>query len=96
VAKPTVAAEVHQPLDIHRDVAAEIALDEIVSVDDLADLDNFGVGQIANTALGRNADLLDNLMRLGGANAMNIAEADFDPLLGWDIDAGNARHDASP
>jgi hypothetical protein len=35
-------------------------------------------------------------MGLGSADAMDVAQADFDPLLGWDIDAGNARHDASP
>src|SRR5215813_6445693 len=43
-----VAAEIHQPLDVHRDFAPEIAFDDIVAVDDLANLDDFVFGQVAD------------------------------------------------
>ena len=33
-----IAAEIHQPLDVHRDFAAQIALDHVVAVDHLADV----------------------------------------------------------
>ena len=41
-----IGAEIHQPLDIHRDFAAEVALDHIFAVDHFADLQHFGIGQL--------------------------------------------------
>ena len=93
VAQAAIAAQIHQPLDVHRHFAAQIAFDEIVAVDDFADLDDFGVGQVVDAALWRDADLLADLLGLGGANSMDIAQADFDSLLGGDIDAGDTCHE---
>src|SRR3546814_8023487 len=39
VAQAAVAAEVHQALDVHGHVAAQVALDHVVAVDGLADAD---------------------------------------------------------
>src|SRR5579864_9493407 len=38
VAKPAVAGQVHQPLDVDRHLAAQVAFDLVVMVDGLADL----------------------------------------------------------
>src|SRR3954449_4268029 len=38
VPQPAVAADLHQPLDVHRDLLAEIALDTTLVLDHLADL----------------------------------------------------------
>jgi len=54
VAKPAIAAKVHQALDVDRNLAAKIALDDIVAVDRLAYLQDFRVGQFGDTPLGRN------------------------------------------
>src|SRR5204862_3827601 len=40
--KAAIAAQIHQPLDIHCDFAAQIAFDQIIAIDDLADLNDFG------------------------------------------------------
>ena len=65
VAQAAVAAEVHQPLDVHRDLAAQVALDDVVAIDRLADLQHLGVGELADATFGRDAnpvaDLLANL-----------------------------------
>ena len=50
--KAAVAAQIHQALDVHGGVAAQIAFHQEVAVDDFADLDDFGFGQIAHPALG--------------------------------------------
>ena len=76
--------------------AAQIALDQKVAVDHLADLDDFRIREIAHPAVFLDADLVTNFLGLGRADTMNIAQADFDPLLGWNIDAGDARHGAAP
>ena len=62
MAQAAIAAEVHQALDVHRRLAAQIALDLVVAVDRFADLQDFGVGQLVDAALGRDADLLDDLL----------------------------------
>src|SRR5690348_1212619 len=56
VAKPAVAGEVHQPLDVHRGLAAEVALDREVLVDRLADVQHLLVGEVLDPLLGRDAE----------------------------------------
>src|SRR5690606_6766620 len=51
MAQATIIAQVHEALDVHRHVAAQIAFHNIVAVDGLADLDDFGVGQLVHAAL---------------------------------------------
>ena len=45
-----IAAQIHQALDVHGDVTAQIAFDQEVAIDDFADLDDLGLGQIADPA----------------------------------------------
>src|SRR3546814_8741618 len=37
VPEPAVAAEIHEPLDVHRNLASEISFNDVVAVDRLAD-----------------------------------------------------------
>src|SRR6185295_10811084 len=46
VAQATVAAKVHEPLDVHRHFAPQIALDDIVAVDHFAQLQHFLIGKL--------------------------------------------------
>src|SRR5258708_4906021 len=55
--QPTVAAEIHQPLDVHGHLAPKVALDDVVAVDDLADLQHLLVGQLRHPAGMRPPDL---------------------------------------
>src|SRR5258705_8560097 len=87
-----IAAEVHQTLDVDADFTAKIALDQIVAVDDFADLQHFLVAELADPALGRDLDLLDDLGRVLLADAMDVLERDQHALVGWDIHAGNTGH----
>ena len=57
VAEAAVAGEVHQPLDVHRGFAAKVALDLMVAVDRLADVQHFLVGKVLDPLLGRDAEL---------------------------------------
>src|SRR3954447_16048277 len=38
--KPAVGAQIHQPLDVHRDLAPKVALDHVFAIDHLTDLQN--------------------------------------------------------
>jgi hypothetical protein len=88
----TVATEVHQPLDIHRDLPTQIALDRVVPIDELADAQHVIVSQVMYTPLGRNADFAADLEGLGSADPMDVSEPDWNPLLIRDIDTRDARH----
>src|SRR6185312_16318743 len=76
VTQAAIRTEVHKALDVHRHFAAQIAFDEIVAVDRLADLNDFGFRQVGDTAVRRDADLLDDLAGLLRTDSMDIAEAD--------------------
>ena len=70
-----IAAQVHQPLDVHRDFAPQIAFDHIVAVDGLADLADLGVGQLVDAALRRDAaPLRRSALAKVSADAMDIVQ----------------------
>src|SRR5262249_42119655 len=50
VTQAAIAAQIHQALDVHRHFAAQVAFDQIVAVDGFADLDDLGLGQVADAA----------------------------------------------
>ena len=56
VPEAAVAGEVHQPLDVHRRLAPQIAFDHVVGVDRLAQMEDLLVGQVLDAALGRDAE----------------------------------------
>ena len=51
MAQAAIAAEIHQPFDVHRDAPAEIAFDLEVAVDDLANADHLVVAQLIDARL---------------------------------------------
>src|SRR5436190_2857110 len=87
--QPAIAAEVHQTLDVHAGLAAKIALNEIVAVDNFADLQDLLVAQLGNPAIIGNLHLLQDVSRILLADAMDILERDQHALVSRDIHAGN-------
>ena len=92
MAKPAVAGEVHQPLDVHRGLAAKVALDRVILVDRFADVQDFLVREVLDALLRRNAELLGDLLGLRAANSVDVGQRDFDALVGGDVDPGNTSH----
>src|SRR6185295_16748043 len=92
MAKPPIAAEIHQPLDVHGDFASEIAFHDVVAVDGLANLDDLGLGQIAHAPACRDTDFFANILGVGRTDAVDVAQGDLHALVGWNVDASNARH----
>jgi hypothetical protein len=92
VAQATVGRQVHEALDVDRDLAAQIALHSVVLVDRFADLKDFLVGQGVDAARGLDAHLAHDFARLGLANAVDVLERDHDALVSRNVDACYAGH----
>jgi hypothetical protein len=69
-----------------------IAFHDVVAVDQFAHLQNFLVGKLINAALGRNFQLVHDLLRAKLADAVNVLERDDDALAGRKVDACDAGH----
>src|SRR3546814_6965050 len=72
MAQPAIASEVHQALDVHRSLAAQVTFYGMVGVNGFADLQHFGVRKILNAAAMINAQLVCDLKGLGASNAMDV------------------------
>src|SRR3954469_3071075 len=57
VTQTTVAAEIHQPLDIDGNFTPQIAFDHIVTVDHFTDLEHFLIAQLRYPAVFRDVHL---------------------------------------
>src|ERR1700755_1058580 len=71
MAKPAVAGEVHQPLDVHRGLAAKVALDRELLVDRFADVQHLLVGEVLDPLFRRNPELLGDLLGRRAADSMD-------------------------
>src|ERR1700677_2587460 len=92
MAQAAIGAQIHQPLDIDRDLATKVAFDHIVAVDRLANLQNLSIRQLGDSSLRRDVHLLDNLLGLLAADAVDVLKRDDHALVGGNINACNASH----
>jgi len=92
VPEATVGAEVHEALDVHLHLAAQVALDLVLGVDDLADRLDLLLGQLVDLLvegdLGPSADLL----RGGASDTVEVRERVDDVLATRKIDARDTCH----
>src|SRR6516165_5803158 len=95
VTQPSIAAEIHQPLDIHCDFTSQVALDYVVAVDHFAKLQHFLVSQLRHPAGLGYRHFLHDFLGFGRANAVDILQPDHHALVGWDIDASDTGHVSS-
>jgi hypothetical protein len=92
VAQPAIAAEIHQPLDVHRDLTPKIALDRVIAINQLAHTQHLVIGQLMHAPLDWNADPAAYLERLGAPYAMYVGKPDRGSFLVGYIHASDARH----
>src|SRR2546427_494990 len=85
MAHPAVAIDLHQALDIEPDVFAEIAFDLPLIGDDLPDLAHVILGEIFDARVFIDRRLLEDIDRARTADAVDICQADFDPLVQWKV-----------
>src|SRR6476620_257815 len=92
MAQAAIAAQIHQPLDVHRYLAPEVAFDGVVAIDGLADLQDFGIGKLVHAARFGNADLAADVLGELGTDAVDILERNNNALLRRNVNASNTGH----
>src|SRR5690606_27249218 len=95
MAQAAIAAEVHQPLDVHRHLAAQIALDG-EPADLGTNLLHLGVGQVLHLGGTGDAGGRADALGRGAADTVDRGQPDLDVLLVRDIDIGYTRHAVLP
>src|ERR1700690_1211972 len=72
VTEPPVAAKVHQALDVHLHLSAQIAFDLVVRLEHLADLPDLRLGQLLGHPVRRDPGLLTDASRGGLTNPVEV------------------------
>ena len=91
-----VAAEIHQALDVHRDVAAKITFYLIITINGFTNPEHLVIGQLTDAALTGDPDLIANFGGLCAADTENVSQPDLDAFLRRYIHASNTRHADTP
>src|SRR5207237_1649460 len=92
VTHSAVAVDLHQPLDVEAGVLAEIALDLSFVRDHLTNLANVILGKVFHPDVAIHGRLLKDVRRPRTADAEDIRQSDFDPLVEWQINTCNTCH----
>src|ERR1700712_5453681 len=92
VTQALVAADLDLAPDVRLDLAAQVALDPEIGLDERADGRGVGVGQILAPQIGIDPGLGEDRSGLATADPEDVGQRDLHPLLAGQIDAGNACH----
>src|SRR5258706_13339754 len=87
-------AQVHQPLDVHRHLAAQVAFNRELG-ELRADRRHFGFGQILDAGGGIDAGRRADILRAIAAHAEDVGQTDDHMLVHRNVDTGYACHVAT-
>src|SRR3974390_1887650 len=90
VANAAVALDTLESLEVHANLAAEVAFDDVLAIlNGMHDLRELLLGQILGADAGINLRLVQDFLCVAGANAVNVAKRDVDALVRWDFHAND-------
>jgi hypothetical protein len=95
VADASIAADVHQALNVKADVFSEVAFNCFFGGDDVPDARNFIFGQVADLGAEIHLGAVQNAVGFGPPNAKNVCEGDLYALCGGQVYTGDACHSCS-
>src|SRR5712691_12020262 len=92
MAHPTVGADLHQPLDVHGHVLAQVAFHVAFLVDDLGDAAGFLFREVLHADAGVDAGLAQDLVRAAHADPVDVGQRDLHPLAAGQVHACDTCH----
>ena len=93
MADAPIAFDALEPFQVHADFAAQIAFDDVFAF--LNRMNNLGkllLRQVLGPDAGINVGVLQNLLRVGRADAVNVAQRDVNALVRWNFNSNDAGH----
>jgi hypothetical protein len=90
VAYAPVGADLGEPLDRLLPVAAQVALDLEVRVDEVAELRDLFVGEVLDLGVRAETELRGDLARRRLADSVDVGQPDLEALLVRKVDSGDA------
>jgi len=96
VPNPLVRTDLDLALDVLGDLASQVTLDLVGPVDELADLADLVLGEVAHLRAALDPRALDDLVRPGGSDAVDVAQCDVHALVAREVDAGDPSHAVPP
>src|SRR4029077_1574077 len=92
VTQPAVAAEIHQPLDVHGNFAPQIAFHDIVAVDHFANLQHVLVAELGHPTRWVDVHLFHDFLGLLRPDAMDILQGDHNALVCRYVNTSDTGH----
>src|SRR6202043_675415 len=92
VAQPTVGPDLHQALDIERDLAAKLAFNLGFLVENVAEAADLLVVEVLDAHVRIDVGDRQDAARGVRTHPEDVGERDFDALLAGNINAGNSSH----
>ena len=78
-----IGTNVHEPLDVHGNLLAQISFHSAAGIDYFTDPAYLFLGEILDSNLGTDAHLIQNSLRPHPPDAIDVGEADLDTLIAW-------------
>ena len=92
VTQATVAANIHQSLDVELNLRAQHAFGFVLPGDDVTDIGRFRFRPILDLFVDVNASFNQDFGGVGPANAKNVSQGDFAALVVRDINPCDTSH----
>jgi hypothetical protein len=92
--QPSVRANIHKPLYICGQFAAQIALNHMVSLKHFPNPADFLFCKIFDPCIRADLSMLQDLIGCRTANTVDVRERNFYPLLAWNVHSCDTSHGA--
>src|SRR5690554_2871626 len=96
VPQATVAADVHEALDVELHLAAQVALDFVLGFHDAAEPDDLGFGEVLDPGIRVDLGLGHDDPCTVDAYSVYVRQCMFDSLVAWKVHSGDSCHSLIP
>jgi hypothetical protein len=90
--KSSIGPDLDEPLDVHLDFSTQISLDDVATLDDVADRANLALRELRVTLVWIHTREVQDVVASLPANAVDIRQPYFDALVPRQVDSCNTNH----
>ena len=92
VPNAAIALDLDEALDVHAHLTPQVALNDVLFVNCLADAVDLFFGEVAHPSIRVDVGLRNNMLRGGRPNTKYIGQGNFHSLITRDVYTGNSCH----